>query len=285
VPPETQLRRHAARYANFLYGLVGRRRTKAANRQLGGVLAAVAGAINAGGFLAVQRYTSHMTGIVSSVADDLAVGSVALALAGLVALATFISGAACTALLINWAWRHRLHSKYALALMVEAVLLLVFGLAGANLKSFAQLLLPSTVLLLCFIMGLQNAIITKISGAEIRTTHMTGIVTDIGIELGRLIYWNRNHAANSVHFVKVNRDRLLTHLSILALFFGGGVAGALAFKAMGFAATVPIACALALLALPPILIDLRLRRFGQRPFGSGEKDADQRPGTQDAGHQ
>ena len=253
------------RYATFLYHLVGRRRTRAANRQLGGVLAAIAGAINAGGFLAVQRYTSHMTGIVSAMAEDLAVGSVALALGGVVALASFVSGAACTALLINWARRHRLHSKYALALMVEAVLLLAFGLAGSNLQSFAALLEPSTVLLLCFIMGLQNAIITKISDAEIRTTHMTGIATDIGIELGRWIYWNRNEAANSVHMVRVNRDKLSIHLTILGMFLGGGIAGALAFKALGFAATVPIACALALLALPPILIDLRLRRFGPRP--------------------
>ncbi|MDM0049979.1 YoaK family protein [Variovorax sp. J22R115] len=253
-----------ARWADFLYGLVGRRRTQAANRQLGCVLAAVAGAINAGGFLAVQRYTSHMTGIVSSVADDFAIGSVTLALAGVVALATFVSGAACTALLINWARRQRLHSKYALALMVEAALLLLFGLAGANLASFAHLMVPSTVLLLCFIMGLQNAIITKISGAEIRTTHMTGIATDIGIELGRLFYWNRNAAANSVHFVKANRDKLFIHCAILASFFAGGVVGALAFKAVGFAATIPIAFTLAVLALPPILVDLHLRRFGHR---------------------
>ena len=36
--------------------------------------------------------------------------------------------------------------------------------------------------------GLQNALITKLSRAEIRTTHITGIVTDIGIELGKLLY-------------------------------------------------------------------------------------------------
>ncbi|WP_213953433.1 YoaK family protein [Variovorax sp. dw_954] len=253
-----------ARWANLLYGLVGRRRTQAANRQLGCVLAAVAGAINAGGFLAVHRYTSHMTGIVSSVADDLAIGSVAMAFAGVAALATFMAGAACTALLINWARRHKLHSKYALALMVEAALLLLFGLAGANLASLPHLLVPSTVLLLCFIMGLQNAIITKISDAEIRTTHMTGIATDIGIELGRLVYWNRNETANTVHFVKANRDKLFIHSAILASFFVGGVGGAMAFKAAGFAATVPIACTLAVLALPPILVDLQGRRFGRR---------------------
>ncbi|MBC7728674.1 MAG: DUF1275 family protein, partial [Microbacteriaceae bacterium] len=52
--------------------LVGRSRTRRANRHLGLLLAFVAGAANAGGFLAVQRYTSHMTGVVSGVADDLA---------------------------------------------------------------------------------------------------------------------------------------------------------------------------------------------------------------------
>ena len=52
--------------------LVGHQRTRRANPQLGLLLAGVAGAINAGGFLAIQRYTSHMTGIVSGIADDLA---------------------------------------------------------------------------------------------------------------------------------------------------------------------------------------------------------------------
>ena len=48
--------------------LVGHQRSRLANRRLGLLLAFVAGAINAGGFLAIQRYTSHMTGIVSGVA-------------------------------------------------------------------------------------------------------------------------------------------------------------------------------------------------------------------------
>jgi hypothetical protein len=76
----------------FLHRLTSTRRTRRANRQLGAVLAFVAGAVNAGGFLAVQRYTSHMTGIVSAIADDLAVGSFALALAGLVSLAASSPG-------------------------------------------------------------------------------------------------------------------------------------------------------------------------------------------------
>jgi uncharacterized membrane protein YoaK (UPF0700 family) len=205
-----------------------------------------------------------MTGIVSAIADDLVVGSIGLALAGLVSLLSFIAGAATTALLINWARRRQLHSKFALALMLEALLLLLFGLVGANLKSLAQLLVPTAVLLLCFIMGLQNAIVTKISQAEIRTTHMTGVITDLGIELGRLLYWNRTREGNDVHVVHANLDKLFIHATILGLFFGGGVVGALAFKAAGFSATIPIALLLIAMALPSVAADLT-QRFNRTP--------------------
>lgn len=228
-----------------------------ANRQLGGILAFVAGATNAGGFLAVQRYTSHMTGVISAIADDLAMRSWALALAGLALLLAFIAGAACTTIMINWARRRQWHGTYALALMVEAVLLLVFGLLGANLHAFAHMVVPATVLLLCFIMGLQNAVITKISHAEIRTTHMTGVVTDLGIELGRLLYWNRSHDANAIDVVRANRDKLFIHATILGLFFLGGLVGAHGFKRFGFSATIPLACLLVLVASPALWVDLR----------------------------
>ena len=241
----------------YLHRLAGARRNRTVNRQLGGVLAFVAGAMNAGGFLAVQRYTSHMSGVISAMADDVATGGVALALAGLASLLSFVLGASCTAILINWARRRRIHGRYALALLLEAALLLVFGLAGANLESLQHLLVPATVLLLCFIMGLQNAIVTKISNAEIRTTHMTGNVTDLGIELGRLLYWNRMREANQIHFVTANRDKLFLHATIVSLFFVGGIAGALAFKGFGFAATIPISCLLVAMATPALITDVR----------------------------
>ena len=231
------------------------------------VLAFVAGAVNAGGFLAVHRYTSHMTGIVSGIADDLVLGDVALAAAGASLLATFMAGAACTAVLANWARRRGLHGEFALPLMLEAALLLAFGLLGANLERLVEVFVPSTVLLLCFLMGLQNAVITKVSQAEIRTTHMTGIVTDLGIELGRLAYWNLSPQGNARHPVRANRDKLRLHATILGLFFVGGVAGALAFKRVGFAATLPLAGLLMLLAAPPLWQDLRA---WTQPAGSGD---------------
>jgi len=124
------------------------------------------------------------------------------------------------------------------------------------------LFVPATVALLCFVMGLQNAMITKISKAEIRTTHVTGLVTDIGIELGKLIYWN-GPLADSVRYgspVLADRRRLALLASLLAAFFGGALAGAIGFKHMGFVATVPLATVLVALAAVPLVDDM----LGQR---------------------
>lgn len=247
-------------YMTPLRQLTHKVRTRRANRQLGGLLAFVAGAVNAGGFLAIHRYTSHMTGIISEVADNFVLGNLYFGVAGLIALGAFMAGAATTAVLVNWARRRNLHSEFAFSLMLEAVLLLLFGLLGANLNALVEIFLPATVLVLSFIMGLQNAIVTKISKAEIRTTHMTGIVTDLGIELGRLFYWNRAHVASQELFVKADRDKLGIHATILALFFTGGLVGAMAFKHVGFVATVPIALVLSMVAATPLLDDLIGRR-------------------------
>ncbi len=118
---------------SYLRQLTGKERSPETNRQLACYLTFVAGAANAGGFLAVRQYTSHMSGILSAMADNLALGSIGLLLDGLGALLSFLAGAACSALLINWGRRERLQSEYALPLMVEAGLLLCFGLLGGNL--------------------------------------------------------------------------------------------------------------------------------------------------------
>ncbi|MBT9530356.1 MAG: DUF1275 domain-containing protein [Pseudomonas sp.] len=250
---------------HYARSLAGRRRTTAANRHLGFALAFVAGAINAGGFLAVQQYTSHMTGIVSAMADNIALGAYDLVLGGAGGLLSFLLGAACSAIMVNYSRRRRLHGEFALPLLLEAFLLLCFGLLGARLATVAGLFVPVTVMLLCFIMGLQNALITKLSKADIRTTHITGIITDIGIELGKSLYWNAPGSSKQPP-VAVNRAKLQM-LALLALsFFLGGVVGAFGFKYLGYIATVPLALVLITLAIVPALDDVRgwLRRWARR---------------------
>ncbi|WP_158938040.1 YoaK family protein [Burkholderia sp. S171] len=244
----------------YLRGFARPQRTDQNNRRLGRWLAFIAGAANAGGFLAVGQYTSHMSGIVSALADNFAVGDFGLIVAGLSSLAAFTTGAATSAIMINWGRRRRAQSEYALPLMLEAVLLLCFGLLGSNLENNRFLFVPATVGLLCYVMGLQNAIITKISKAEIRTTHMTGIVTDIGIELGKLFYWNVSESGPDVTAVRADRSRLRLLASLLGMFFIGGLAGALGFKYVGFISTLPLSAMLVVLAVVPLMDDL----VGQR---------------------
>jgi uncharacterized membrane protein YkvA (DUF1232 family)/uncharacterized membrane protein YoaK (UPF0700 family) len=242
----------------YLRWLTGQSRSPEANMQLARYLAFVAGATNAGGFLAVQQYTSHMSGILSAMADNLALGSLGLVLDGLGALLSFLSGAACSAVLVNWGRREQLQSTYALPLIVEAGLLVCFGLLGGNLEHHEWLFVPATVMVLCFIMGLQNAMVTKASNAEIRTTHVTGMVTDIGIELGKLFYWNLSRADADKPLVLANRQKLLVLVTLVGLFFLGGLAGALGFKHVGFSATLSLATLLVALAVVPVLDDVRL---------------------------
>lgn len=234
---------------DYLASLAAPQRSTRTNLHLGAGLAFVAGALNAGGFLAVGQYTSHMTGMVSTAADNFALGQWVVAIGALLAFAAFLAGAMCTALLVNYSRRRQPRWAYLPTLSLEALLLLGFGVIGSQLLPHQIERVSLTALLLCFTMGLQNALVTKISNAEIRTTHLTGLVTDFGIELGRLIYWNRGHGRPGEIKVRANRRRLRIHATMIAAFFGGGVSGALAFKYLGFISTVPLALGLVAIAV------------------------------------
>ncbi len=239
----------------YLRRLTGRQRTDTANRHLARYLAFVAGAANAGGFLAVRQYTSHMSGMVAAMADNLALGSLKLVGNGLAAVLSFLLGAFFTTLCVRWARARGLESEYALPLIGEAVLLVLFGVTG---HAFAGGRVLGTVMLLCFTMGLQNAIITKLSNHVIRTTHMTGMITDIGISLGRIVVGVTGKTGTAIAS-DLAALRLLS--SLVFLFFLGGVTGAFGFKRVGFFFTIPLAAVLVLLAVMPVVDDVR-RRVG-----------------------
>jgi uncharacterized membrane protein YoaK (UPF0700 family) len=239
----------------YLKTLAHRDRTEASDRHLAFYLTFIAGAANAGGFMAVHQYTSHMSGIVSSLADNLVLGEVELLLYGLVALVFFLFGAGVSAILINWGRRRNLLSIYALPLALEASLLVVFALSDL-LGPIERGLTFMIIALLCFVMGLQNAIITKLSGARIRTTHVTGLVTDTGIELGKLFYWNgRDKAQTGLPPVQADIPKLWLLSRMVALFFLGGVTGAILFQRIGISAAIFLAIPVAILAVFPLLED------------------------------
>ncbi len=107
---------------------------------------------------------------------------------------------------------------------------------------------------------------TTYSGAVLRTTHVTGLITDLGIELGKALYLNRSDLANKV---TANRRKLRIHSLLVGSFFAGAVAGAFGFKTYGYVATVPLAVLLMILTSGPILDDVRNGRFASGPTPTG----------------
>jgi uncharacterized membrane protein YoaK (UPF0700 family) len=237
----------------YLSALTAKPRTGQADLHIGVILTLVAGALNAGGFLAIGQYTSHMTGMVSTFADQVVLRNFALAGVAATSWIAFVGGAAATALMVNYLRRAGMPNLYAVPLLIEAGLILLFGAFGGTLKKHELVDVSLAVITLCFTMGLQNALITKISRAEIRTTHLTGLTTDLGIEIGKLIYWNRYQAGDKRVAVKANLDKLRIHLTLIASFLIGGIAGALGFNYAGYISTVPLALALAAISIAPVL--------------------------------
>lgn len=223
-------------------------RAASSDRALALILAGIAGAANAGGFILLGSYTSHMTGYLSALADNLVLHNLALVGQSLFAISVFICGAATSAIVINWGRAHARSRQYALPIGLQGALLAALAALGATPlpEAFAH---PFGLGLLCFIMGLQNATITKISYARIRTTHATGMITDVGIELGRAIYGRAFHSPISAAPVTANWAKLSILLQLLGTFLLGGIVGALGYGMIGFAFSLPLAAILLTLAL------------------------------------
>ena len=147
------------------------------------LLPAIAGAVNASGFFAVGTYTSHMTGVVSRAGDELAQRHFWLASRSFVFLGCFMFGAMMATALVLYS-RRRAEPAYWRPLLLEAAILFSFASASVGAGSHRGVHINSFTMtsLICIGMGVQNALVTKLSGARIRTTHLTGVVTDIGIE-------------------------------------------------------------------------------------------------------
>ncbi|HLK91753.1 MAG TPA: YoaK family protein [Polyangia bacterium] len=219
----------------------GPARTPRNNSILAGYLAFVAGFVNAVGLLLLGAFTSHVTGNVGHFSVGLAGGeSTSAAGAGLLVL-LFFCGAVLASLLVETNAFGRTSTAYGVALLVQGLLLSTFVVAGAGG-------------ILSFCMGMQNSLVTRLSGSVVRTTHLTGVVTDLGIEVARWLRWGwsrgrggstagRNPAA------RPSPTRSALFATIVVTFAGGGVCGALAAPAWGARAIAFPAAALLLAAL------------------------------------
>jgi uncharacterized membrane protein YoaK (UPF0700 family) len=216
------------------------------------LLAGVAGAVNATGFVALGMHTSHMSGNMATLGESLATGNWHGArLAGQLLLSFLLGAVAATALLE--ASRHRARGRHAAPLLLEVSLL---GGIGVWLSSVPGTREPTVMWGLAFAMGLQNALVTRVSGAVVRTTHMTGVITDIGIQLVQMVTWVREGARGQgargllrqvrelPSAIQFERTRL--HLGLGLAFLFGCTSGPMLFLQYG-AATLGLPCAVLLL--------------------------------------
>lgn len=151
-----------------------------------------AGATNAGALLACATFVSHVSGTATRLGVD--VGQWDLMLEYGAVLASFVLGAMASVLALGARVARGLRPLHGLPLLVVAGLLLtvallgergVFGPFGGEIEQAQDF---AMLCLLGFAMGLQNATVSSTTGMAVRTTHMTGPATDLGIHLANALW-------------------------------------------------------------------------------------------------
>jgi uncharacterized membrane protein YoaK (UPF0700 family) len=219
------------------------------------LLAFLAGNVNAGGFLACSRFVTHVTGFATLFGIDAAYGRYDQAFGILSVPLFFLLGVMISAYLVDRPIQKGQRPHYTMAMAVVAACLFLCALAG-NLQLFGRF---DTVLrlkqdyfllaLLCMASGVQNAAISTASGSTVRTTHLTGITTDLGIGLIRAMTTAKD-AAQYAREMQANRLRLGT----IGSYAAGSLVGAalfIRFEYLGFL----LPCSIAIWAMRVALQD------------------------------
>lgn len=226
----------------------GDQRTVRVDVGLAAILAGVAGAINTAGFVAVGYYSANMTGNVSFLSEYLVSGDLVLAAMFALIVAAFIVGALVSGLMINSGHRLKIRAIYALIVIVEGLLLTALGVVALLLPAFSRS--PALILAMSFAMGIQNAAATRISNARVRTTHVSGMATDIGLELSAVIDAIRGRLPREE--LASNARKLALHCSTIIAFLFGGVLGVIFYASAGGAMLVGAGGLLLVVCLPEV---------------------------------
>lgn len=177
----------------------------------GGLLAFIAGSINTVGYLCFRHQPiTHLTGTSTELGIAMANLDAGEILHWGFVLGSFLFGAMASGFIVQQRTL-QLGRRYGVVLMIESALLFV-ATPLIHDQSDLGLYLASMA---C---GLQNAMVSTYSGATFRTTHLSGIFTDLGIYLGQ-----------SMRGLEVDRLRIQVCLLVASHFIAGATAGALGF--------------------------------------------------------
>lgn len=209
-------------------------------------LSFLAGSINTGGYLACHRFVSHMTGFATLAGISLESLQFLDALGTLLIPLFFLGGVMLSAYLTQKEYARKLHGqKYSPVMGLVAVLLGIVVLGG-RLNWFGPFGDPAQIkndflllACLCGACGLLNGAITSASGFTIRITHLTGIVTDLGL---RLVYTKLNKLTAEQKTLEKNAN--LFRIGTIFSFIFGSLVGAfiyIRFQYVGFAFPMSLA--------------------------------------------
>lgn len=213
----------------------GPARSARKNVVLAWYLAGVAGFVNSGGFVLIGTFTSHVTGSTGRFSIDLANGDNGAAFSAVLLVASFFLGALGAGFGLELSGEARRARAYATVLLVEGTLLVTFVLVAGLSRATHPRARDAEAVLLCIAMGMQNGLVTRLSNAVVRTTHLTGIVTDLAIELAGWYRARRDGTALEEH---ATQRRIL--FAIIAAFTLGSALGAAATaRASRWAMLVP----------------------------------------------
>ncbi|HEY1190273.1 MAG TPA: YoaK family protein [Gemmata sp.] len=162
------------------------------------LLACAAGFVNGFAFLACQQFVTHVTGTMTRA--GLEVMHLGIAAEYVIVFVSFVVGAVAAVVVTQYRARRGAGDRWVLPLFIVVGVLCGVALAGqfGAFGPFGGTVAadpPPVALLslLAFAAGLQNATVASTTGMSVRTTHLTGPTTDMGMLLGAA--WQSEGAA------------------------------------------------------------------------------------------
>ena len=201
----------------------GKSRTYIHNLRLASILSFVAGIVNITGVLSVKTLTTNVTGHFAYFSEELSNKNYRIAFVYLLFIGSFLLGAFVSNFLIEIFSRINPSICYAVPMTIEIIILsavAVFGSSSVLSNINGQVI----ACILLFAMGLQNSLVTKASHSVVRTTHLTGLFTDLGIELSQLFFYRKTIEALQL------KKSIFLKLAIIGCFFLGCIFGGFIFK-------------------------------------------------------
>jgi uncharacterized membrane protein YoaK (UPF0700 family) len=219
----------------------GKTRTYRHNLRLAALLSFIAGLVNIVGVLHLKVLTTNVTGHFAFFAEELMRKNYVLAFNFLLFIFSFLSGAFVASVITEYFAKRGNKSAHKYSMSVEIIILFIIGSVGDYFLNTDHIYVIIGCILL-FAMGIQNSLVTQISNSTVRTTHLTGLFTDLGIELSQLFFYKREEQQHKL------KKSIELRIAIITCFFLGCVVGGFLYSVLSFAVLI-IASALLFVAL------------------------------------